>query len=157
MSSTWYKIWMQQSKILLKWWSFTEMGWFLFELINRSKCCWWFQGFDEYSLLMKEVRQVIALHMKDSLQKSISVMKQSLMVLVPNASCLNFLPHIFHFSLKHHHRMHMTNKKIRDIFYLQLSANILYHPQVVGSTVSHNKIYFIYLITFMKFLSSCCC
>ena len=89
MSSTWYKIWMQQSKILLKRWSFTEMGWFLFELINRSKCCWWFQGFDEYSLLMKEVRQVIALYMKDSLQKSISVMKQSLMVLVPNASWIS--------------------------------------------------------------------
>ena len=56
-----------------------------------------FQGFDEYSLLMKEIRQVIALYMKDSLRKSISVMKQSLMVLVLNASwischiCFTFL------------------------------------------------------------------
>ena len=84
MSSTWYKIWIQQSKILLKRWSFTEMDSFFFGLINTLKCCWWFQGFDEYSLLMKEVRQVIALHMKDSLRKAIPVMKQFLMVLVPN-------------------------------------------------------------------------
>ena len=58
---------------------------FFFGLINAMRC-WRFQGFDEYSLLMKEVRQVIVLYMKDSLRKSISIMKQSLMVLVPNAS-----------------------------------------------------------------------
>ena len=48
-----------------------------------------FHGFDEKSLFINEYKQVTALQINDSFHKSTFVMKQSLMVLVPNASWLS--------------------------------------------------------------------
>ena len=59
---------------------------FFFGLMKASKCSWGFHGFDEKSLFINEHKQVTALQINDSFHKSALVMKQSLMVLVPNAS-----------------------------------------------------------------------